>query len=183
MTTGHGRDRLGAFLRGALLVAVLASWFLYLKEVHTRKHGESTFQQRLDAAEAGRWSWDLRTGELVWDERMFKIWGKDPAQFSGHYEYFAATLHPDDRERVFGLLETAISSRGDYRTQFRVYDDGGMIRRVRAAGGVTKDGNFMVGICLQALSPTEMSPDFWAAWIEQEEKRVAATLPPCTEPE
>lgn len=178
MITGHGRDRLGAFLRGALLGAVLASWFLYLKEVQTRKHGESIFQQCLDAAEAGRWSWDLRTGELVWDERMFEIWGKDPAQFSGHFGYFATTLHPEDQDRVSALLEAAISSGGAYRTQFRVYDDSGMIRRVRAAGGVTKDGNFMVGICLHALDPAEMPPDFWAAWVEQEKQRVASSRLP-----
>jgi len=178
MITGHGRDRLGAFLRGALLVAVVASWFLYLKEARDRRHNEDIFQQCLDAAEAGRWSWDLRTGELVWDKRMFKIWGKDPAQFGGHFEYFSATLHPEDRERVFTLLEEATGSKEAYRTQFRVYDDSGMIRRVRSAGGVTKDGNFMVGICLHALNPTEMPPDFWAAWIEQEKQRVASSRLP-----
>jgi len=106
---------------------------------------------------------------------MFKIWGNVPSQFSGHYDYVASSLHPEDQDRVAGLLEAAVSSLGSYRTQFRVHGDNGAVRRVRAAGGVTADGKFMVGICLQALSPTEMPADFWAAWAEQEKQRVASS--------
>jgi PAS domain-containing protein len=158
------------------MLLMVASWFMYFAEVEERHHTEGVFQQCLDAAEAGRWSWNLRTGELVWDERMFKIWGKDPAQFSGHYDYFASSLHPEDQERVAGLLEATISSHGAYRTQFRVYGDNGAVRRVRAAGGVTKDGKSMVGICLTALSPTEMPADFWAKMLlEHENQRVASS--------
>ncbi|WP_462320422.1 PAS domain S-box protein [Halochromatium sp.] len=54
-------------------------------------------QLAADAAEFGIWDYDLEQDRLFWDERMFSLYGVDPARFRGHFDDWAENLHPDSR--------------------------------------------------------------------------------------
>ena len=54
----------------------------------------------IDAAGVGSFDWDLRTGQLLWDDRLLALFGYDRTDFGRSIEDFNARLHPDDVARV-----------------------------------------------------------------------------------
>lgn len=99
--------------------------------------------QRLDfALEApgiGVWDYDLQSGELIWDERMYDIYCILPKDFSKEYASWSKYLHPDDISRVETNFSSAIERRHDFIEEFRVILDSGELRWVAAHGRVICD--------------------------------------------
>ena len=92
------------------------------------------WQLAVDAAGIGTFDWDLRTGELRWDDRLLTVFGMTREQFGGTIEAFNATLHPDDLARVSAALEQAIATCGEYVAEYRIVPPGGEQRWVAARG-------------------------------------------------
>lgn len=86
------------------------------------------------AAGIGTFDWDLTTGALSFDERLLELFGLDEASFDHTIEGFNARLHPDEVERVTGLLQRAIDTGGDYEAEYRILHPGGSVRWVAARG-------------------------------------------------
>jgi PAS domain S-box-containing protein len=59
---------------------------------------------RLVAAQAvakvGSWETDLLTGEVIWSQETYRIFGTDPEHFLPTHQAFLNSVHPDDREKV-----------------------------------------------------------------------------------
>lgn len=91
------------------------------------------------AADLGVWDWDIKANHLVWDEKMYSIYGVDPSSFSGAYEAWQAGLHPDDRPRGEKELELALSGEKDFQTQFRIITPQGEVRNVAAKATIIRD--------------------------------------------
>jgi PAS domain S-box-containing protein len=88
----------------------------------------------ITAAGVGSFEWDLTTGALRWDERLIELFGYAPAEFDQTMEAFTARLHPEDRDRVAGLLQAAIDTGGDFSAEYRVLPTGGDVRWLAARG-------------------------------------------------
>lgn len=65
------------------------------------------------ASRMGLWSWDIPTGEIVWDDRLLEIWGltETPRDFDSYINL----VHPDDQTLVQGMITEALAI-GTYRT-------------------------------------------------------------------
>jgi diguanylate cyclase (GGDEF)-like protein/PAS domain S-box-containing protein len=61
-----------------------------------------------------------KTGEFVWTETLKRLFGL-PLDAAVTYEVFLKGLHPDDRERVSGLMQEALkpSGSGRYHAEYR----------------------------------------------------------------
>ena len=105
------------------------------QEIHTR------FVLATNAAQIGIWDWNLKTKELVWDDTMFPLFGVDPKTFSGRYEDWANTLHPDDLSRTDAEVRKVIESTGRLNSQFRIVHPDGSVRYVRAIAEVHRDAS------------------------------------------
>lgn len=92
-----------------------------------------------DSAEIGIWEWNLRTGELNWDEWMYKLYGINESEFSGAYEAWVNSVHPDDIDSAKSALETAIRGEGVYDPEFRVVHPNGDIKVIKASAEVIRD--------------------------------------------
>ena len=57
-------------------------------------------QLAADAAEFGIWEYHLEQDRLIWDERMFALFGVDPARFQGRFQDWADALHPESRQQA-----------------------------------------------------------------------------------
>ncbi|RBY88566.1 SpoIIE family protein phosphatase [Blastococcus sp. TF02A-26] len=93
----------------------------------------------IDAGGVGAFDWDLRTGELTWDDRLIAMFGYSPDEFDHTIEAFNARLHPDDLPRVTEALQTSIATRGEYEAEYRVVLPTGDTRWVRARGRTLTD--------------------------------------------
>jgi PAS domain S-box-containing protein len=85
------------------------------------RESEDRLRLALASAETGTWDWDLRSGKLLWDQRMRELWGLGPDD-SVSYDVFAAALNPLDRERTFAAIERAQDPDDpvEYNVEYRV---------------------------------------------------------------
>ena len=96
-------------------------WHGFTRDVTQRRRladAEREARQRLqlacEIADIGIWNWDLDTGHLAWDERMYR-WYEVPAEVRETglvYAFWRDRVHPDDLERIEGLLNASVI-RGD----------------------------------------------------------------------
>ncbi|MEO1094370.1 MAG: PAS domain S-box protein [Cyanobacteria bacterium J06638_28] len=93
----------------------------------------------VESAAIGIWDWDIFKNRLVWDERMYALYGITPDQFPNAYEAWLNGLHPEDREAAEALSEEARRGDCDYNTEFRVVHPDGSIHFIKANALIQRD--------------------------------------------
>jgi signal transduction histidine kinase len=89
----------------------------------------------LRAARMGTWDWDIVGDQLRWSDSAAAVLGRAPGELDGPGARFMATVHPNDREFVFGCLQEVLASnRLDYLLEYRVVLPDGGDRWVFAMG-------------------------------------------------
>jgi PAS domain S-box-containing protein len=68
------------------------------------------------------WDWDLLTGEVLWNEALYKVFNYEPSQVLENDEWWGDHIHPADRDRVLNGIHAVINSGGlkwldEYRFQ------------------------------------------------------------------
>ena len=84
------------------------------------RHSEEWLRFAQDAAGVGIWDWDAATGETRASEQQFRLYGLDPATKFPPHEEFLRLIHPGDRDRMARELDSAMSGKSLYESQFRV---------------------------------------------------------------
>lgn|GEM_PF-2886658 len=92
-----------------------------------------------ESAGIGIWDWDLVKDELIWDDRMFTIYGVKPEEFGGAYEAWQQVVHPDDVERSITEVDQTISGEKGFDTEFRIIRPKGEVRHIKANGALVRD--------------------------------------------
>lgn len=82
---------------------------------------EDQLQFAMQAAKIGIWDWDVPDDEVIWDDQCKALVGYPDVNGTIDYEFFLATLHPDDRERVNVLVQRTVNQQDEnYSTEYRV---------------------------------------------------------------
>lgn len=120
------------------------------KNVSDRKRSEIALQENEDrlrmaiaSAQLGTWDWNLITGELKWDAGCKAMFGLPPDAES-NIDLFFEGLHPDERDRLQEIIQTALdpASDGSYDTEFRTIGIQDNVERwVKAQGQAYYDAN------------------------------------------
>ncbi len=90
----------------------------------------------LEAAEVGAFDWDVRADVLVWDDRVCRLFGIDPATFDGRIATFFAAVLPEDASTVEATMRAAVEACGEYSAEYRIRRADGAIRWIDARGRV-----------------------------------------------
>ena len=81
-------------------------------------------QKRLEIAQRigrmGSWDWNIATGELLWSDEIYRIFGLDPHGFGACYAAFLARVHPDDRPFVEESVRRALEENAGYSIDHRI---------------------------------------------------------------
>jgi PAS domain S-box-containing protein len=93
----------------------------------------------VSAANIGVWDWDIRKNELIWDDRMYGLYGISREDFSGAYEAWLEGVHPDDRAASHEISRQVLRSEKEYDTEFRILWPNGTVRILKAHGLVFRD--------------------------------------------
>ena len=91
------------------------------------------------ATGAGVWDWDVRNHRMVWDDRMFEMYGVDREMAPAPEAVWESGLHPEDRERAISETADALAGRRPYDTEFRVKRPDGSVVFIKADGMVLRD--------------------------------------------
>ncbi|MEI7646062.1 MAG: PAS domain S-box protein [Chloroflexales bacterium] len=117
-------------------------------DITARKHAEHTIRrlaERLElatrAAHMGVWDWDIQKNKLLWDDRMYEIFGMRREDFAGAYESWLNGIHPDDRAASAAISAQAQRGECAYDTEFRVIWPDGSIHVIKADGDVIRDAD------------------------------------------
>jgi PAS domain S-box-containing protein len=89
-------------------------------------------------AHIGSWSWDVLYDRITWSEELYAIFGLDPRAFSGTYESFLQSVHPDDRQTVRRTIEESRRTGEPFAHDHRIVRPDGTVRVVHGEGAVFK---------------------------------------------
>src|ERR1700734_2341485 len=93
----------------------------------------------LAAGRMGSWDWDWVSGDWMWDEGQFRIFGVDPQNFTISPKSIRALLHPDDMGELRKAMVQFDKGIKSYETEFRIVRPDGEIRWLFGTAAPTVD--------------------------------------------
>jgi len=97
------------------------------------------FALAADAAGMGVWEWDLRTNVMLWDDQMYRLYGRERSERAESYESWIDSLYAADRGRAEQEMAAAVAGISNWDTEFRIVLPDGAIRHLRSAAKVQCD--------------------------------------------
>jgi PAS domain S-box-containing protein len=92
---------------------------------NTLLESKARLDQALDAARAGVWEWNLKSGNNVWSDEVWRLYGLEPHDHSPSFALWAETILPEDREATCQAVRKASTEGSNISIEYRVrYPDG-----------------------------------------------------------
>jgi len=108
--------------------------------VHALRIANERFALAADAAGIGVWEWDLSTHTLLWDDQMYRLFGRSPATGVELYALWVTSLHAEDRVRIEREVNEALRGVANFDTEFRIVLPNREVRHLKLAAQVQRDG-------------------------------------------
>ncbi len=104
------------------------------------------------SADIGDWEWEVSSGKLHWSEEVEAMHGFAPGTFTGAFEQWLTSVHPEDREIATSAVTAALAKHSDYDIEYRTIRTDGSMYWTAARAAVECDGAGnpvrMVGMCM-----------------------------------
>jgi PAS domain S-box-containing protein len=94
----------------------------------------------LAAGNMGSWDWDRTTGDCLWDEGQYRIFGVDPKTFIVNPEGIRSLIHLDDWEQLRAAASQVLIDGQPFQTEFRVQRPNGEVRWCIGSAAASVDG-------------------------------------------
>ncbi len=102
------------------------------------------------SAQLGIWDWNVRENIMIWDDRMFEMYGLTREGIPSNLEAWLIGLHPADKDSALAACQAALNGEKDFDTEFRVLHPDGTVKHLKANGlvliGVDGKPDRMLGI-------------------------------------
>jgi PAS domain S-box-containing protein len=112
------------------------------------------------ASQAGIWEWDIDSGQLIWSEELFHLFGLSPAQDKASFDSWSKVIHPEDLSQAEALLREAVATGSRLESDYRIILPSGETRWINAIGETSYNNagqpQTMSGICLDITGRKQM---------------------------
>ncbi len=109
---------------------------------NTRKQQEELLQRltlATDSAEIGIFEIDLSTNEVIWDDKMYELYGYSKGTELSLYKVFGTALHPDDAVMMNKIIGELLSSKKEINgAVYRIFLPDGKIRYIESHAIIKK---------------------------------------------
>ena len=131
----------------ATVICLLLSYILWngtlTRLVHKRKAEYASTRLKLatKAGGIGVWDFDIINNILMWDDKLFELFGVDKETIGSAKQTWLSGVHPDDMVRVEADSQSAIRGEKDYDSEFRVIWPDGSIHNIRTLAAVVRNNS------------------------------------------
>lgn len=102
---------------------------------------EERYRCALEGSHDGMWDWDIATGEVFWNDRLYSTFGLDKASFSPSLRASLELTHPEDRAKMEEALKNHLEFGMPYELEVRQRHASGEYRTLLARGTALRDGD------------------------------------------
>jgi len=118
----------------------------FAKDITERKNVEQSLKQNkktvelaLGGADAGLWSWNIKTGEDLLDERWCAILGYKKEELPQEVSTWERLIHPDDKDRIYEVVQKHFEDeKNEYNHEYRMKCKNGEWKWIHAIGRVVE---------------------------------------------
>ena len=115
--------------RGRTTICLLARDITQEKNaVETLRKNERLWAQAEQHARLGSWNYDVEKQSFTWSDQMYRMVGRDPGKDDIALELACTILHPEDRPRAWGDVQTIIKEGKPVENELRFVLPDGRIR-------------------------------------------------------
>jgi len=98
------------------------------------RDAEERLRLAQEAASIGTWDWHLASQIILWDSRMYQLFGRAPGQAAAARDVWQNALRPDAFAAITHLVHSCIDRNAPFQTDFEVTWEDGSVHFMRAAG-------------------------------------------------
>lgn len=103
---------------------------------HALQQSEAYLAQAQALSHTGSFGWEIATGEIIWTDETFRIFGFDPAT-RPNIQLVVERTHPDDRAVVQQTIDRAARDSKDFEHEYRLLMPDGSVKQVHALARAT----------------------------------------------
>ena len=136
------------------------------------RQSEERMRFSLEAANFGTWEWNIATGQVRWSDNMERVHHQRPGSFTGKFDSFLQTIHPEDRDRVLAAINDSIKKDAKYHAEYRNIGQDGEVVWLEAQGRVIREDGQpkrMMGVCMDVTARKQMLEALLRAHDEMED--------------
>jgi PAS domain S-box-containing protein len=105
------------------------------------RESEQRLQHALAVGGMGTWERDLTTGEMRWDDRLYRMFGIEPGTPLDLASSFYSLIHPEDLPAVKKSIYLTESTGAPYQCDYRILRSDGKTVWMHSDGGLRRDRN------------------------------------------
>lgn len=135
-----------------------------------------------EMARLGYWESNLETGDLIWSDIIYELFGLDKETFTNSLENFLSLIHPDDRD-ILELNLEQLKQGETFESQYRLIKPNGDLGWFREVGEVYKgqesDPEILHGIVQDITEQKNQENKIRKSYINgenKERKRISSEL-------
>jgi PAS domain S-box-containing protein len=103
------------------------------------RRSEAYLEEAQRLSKTGSFGWNVSSGEIYWSEETFRIFEYRP-ETTPAVELVLQRTHPEDRVRVYELIDRASRNAEDFDLEHRLLMPDGSVKHVRVVGHLLETG-------------------------------------------
>jgi PAS domain S-box-containing protein len=96
------------------------------------KESNARLEEAQRVAHVGYWEWDLETGEVIWSDETYRIFGLKPQECPMNLAMVRQMVHPEDRDALYSGVDVELDAGVHPIAEFRIVTPSGEVRTVHA---------------------------------------------------